>query len=52
MSLVVWKPKEEIIVKEECEDKQNTDSKAVVISEEPVRRNGVLVGDLSMDVEM
>ncbi|KAI5635492.1 hypothetical protein NE865_11761 [Phthorimaea operculella] len=49
MSLVVWKPKEDILEKilEEKDKKKEKEN------EEPVKRNGVLVTELpSMDVEM
>lgn len=51
MSLMVWKPKESIIDVKELQ-KEKTDSKTEDNREETVRRNGVLVGDLGMDIEM
>ncbi|KAJ2942851.1 hypothetical protein O0L34_g15040 [Tuta absoluta] len=49
MSLVVWKPKEDILEKI-IEEKGKKEEKE---NEEPVKRNGVLVTELpSMDVEM
>lgn len=52
MSLVVWKPRENILTKLAEKDEEKEDTLESLV-EEPKRRNGVLVAEPSgMDIEM